>query len=173
MEFFSKPRTIRSDPHTHRQRETKVTPLAHPGKRSGQDQLPNTATLRRRRPTLTHPAAPRLTGSLLFQSAASADKASLQARPAGLPIPPSSPQARTNRAVNAGDSTIFKIVAQPIPLKFVWAVTKLYTNQITGRRSPLICWLLVLSICGTRGREKRTLTLLTRPNFRKPGHSTR
>lgn len=149
-----------------------MTPLAHPGKRSGQDQLPNTATLRRRPPALTHPAAPRLTRPVLFQSAASADKASLQTRPAGLPTPPSSPQARRNRAVNAGDSMIFKIVAQPIPLKFVWAVTKLHTNHVTGRTSPLICWLLVLSICGTRGRGRRTLRLLTRPNFRKPGHST-
>lgn len=52
---------------------------------------------------------------------------------------------------------IFKIVAQPIPLKFVWAVTKLQTNHVTGRTSPFICWLLVLSICGTRrrGEERR------------------
>lgn len=68
------------------------------------------------------------------------------------PSTASSPQARTYRAKSAGESTIFKIVAQPIPLKFVWAVTKLQTNHVTGRTSPLICWLLVLSICGTRRR---------------------
>lgn len=104
---------------------------------------------RHRPPALTHPASARLPRPLRFQDAASAEEIPRQAQPArrrgsGLAT------GKHQRRASAGESTIFKTVAQPIPPKFVRAVTKLQTNHVTGHRTPVIYWLSVLSICGKR-----------------------
>lgn len=147
---------LKSGPH--RQQEARVRGQAPDPARAEKRTGPDTEHHDPATPAAcTHsPAGPCLPGLLRFQSAASADEALGQARPSGLGLQ-GSPRPRTNGAVSAGESTIFKTVVQPIPPKFVWAVTKLQTNHVTGHTTPVICWLLVLSICGAkrRGKERR------------------